>query len=164
MKRFDAKELASARAFVTMAPSIPYRAAERQALVRFVKEGGLLIVASGYEEGRGSAALLAEFGFGIGSTPLGAAHASRTSFDGTGLLMNEAWPVESSANDVTVLAESWDVPFIAMRRVDRGAVLVIGDSRFLSDDHLESPERAVDVNIEFFRKAIEAALGPVSPS
>ncbi len=159
MKRFDPRDLTNAQAFVTVAPAFPFPERERKAIVRFVEEGGLLVVASGYEEGRGSASLLAEFGFTLGSTPLGAAHAAKTRLAIPGLLMHEAWPVASSTGDATILAEAWDIPFVMARRVGRGGVLVIGDSQFLGDAKQENVEQAITVNIEFLKKAIELARG-----
>lgn len=163
MKHFDAKALRGSRAFVTVAPAFPFSRGEREALVRYVNDGGLLLIGTGYEESHGAATLLADFGFSIGSTPLGAAHESRTRIEGTFVMMHESWPVESkSPEDVSVLAEAWDYPLVSLRRVGRGSVLVIGDSRFLGDSMLETPERAIEANIEFLRRAIERALAPAT--
>jgi hypothetical protein len=159
MKRFDARALQGSRAFVTVAPAFPFSTAERSALGRFVSDGGLLLVAAGYEESRGAAALLADFGLAIGATPLGAAPASKSDLAGTGVMMHESWPVEASAEDAAVLAEAWGYPLVVLRRVGRGSVLVIGDSSFLGDGMLEGPERANVTNIDFLRRALESALG-----
>ena len=162
MKHFDARELRGSPVFASVAPAFPFSREERRALGRFVNDGGLLIVATGFEESRGAAGLLADFGFSIGATPLGAAHESKSALEGTVITMKESWPVITTSKDAVVLAEAWGYPLVALQRVGRGSVLVIGDSRFLGERMLESPEQSVPGNIQFLRRAIERARAGAS--
>jgi len=155
MKRFDEAALNRAEVFVTVAPARPFGKGERRALRGFVERGGLLVVASGFEERRGTEGLLAEFGYSLGRTPIGAAHEAKA-FGGGGVIMAEAWPIEGRQGIADVWVECWGYPLVVFERVGRGLV-VIGDSRFLCDSKLESNESYVEQNIDFLRAAFDAA-------
>jgi hypothetical protein len=161
LRELDVRALDTADLLVTVAPAFPFTSDERRALRRFVDSGGLLLVASGYEEANGSRALLAEFGYSIGSTPIGAAHEAHTVFEGLSVLMNESWPVERPENRGETWVECWGYPLVVFERIGRGGLLVIGDSRFLGDSRLESAEDFVEKNIDFLRRALETARGSI---
>ena len=157
MHHMDLDELTQGRVFATVAPAFAFTSEERRALRRFVESGGLLVVATGYEERRGAESLLADFGYAIGRTPIGAAHQSVTHLEGERALMHESWPVERPEGHGEVWVESWGFPLVVHERIGAGSLLVIGDSRFLCDVKLESPENFVETNIDFLRKAFEVA-------
>jgi hypothetical protein len=158
-KRFDPGMLERAEVFVTVAPAFPYPAEEREALRRFVENGGLLVVAAGFEERAGALQLLREFGYEIGASPIGAAHDAKTMLETQGVLMYEAWPVRSSGGGGEVLVECWGYPLVVHEPVGEGDLIVIGDSGFLCDVRLESSDTFVEPNIKFLRAAIERAVG-----
>lgn len=155
----DATALDSVRVYATVAPAFSFTTAERRVLSDFVAAGGLLMIATGYEERRGAEALLGEFGLAIGPTPLGSAPAATTRLPGQTVRMRAAWPVLDSKNRGQVWVECWDYPIVIYDRSGRGGVLVVGDSRFLCDVQLESSQGFMEANINFLRAAIETALG-----
>lgn len=157
MKRFDAAELRGASLYTTIAPSAPFSADERRALREFVEGGGLLVVAAGYEERNGSLGLLQDFGYEIGGTPIGAAHASKVALPGQHVLMHESWPVVHPEGRGEEWVTSWGFPLVVFERIGRGGLLVIGDSKFLCDVKLESRDAFVEANINFLRAALETA-------
>jgi hypothetical protein len=157
MHRMDLEELAEGRVFATVAPAFAFSSQERRALRQFVESGGLLVVATGYEERRGAESLLADFGYAIGRTPIGAAHQSVTHLEGQRALMHESWPVERPEGHGEVWVESWGFPLVVFERFGAGGLLVIGDSRFLCDVKIENAESYVETNIDFLRKAFEVA-------
>jgi hypothetical protein len=155
MKELDSGLLENAEIFATVAPSVPFTRSERRALVEFVERGGLLVVATGYEESAGAEALLAEFGYSIGATPIGAAHRAVSHIEGQFAIMHESWPVVRAGDRGEVWMSSWDYPLIVYERVGDGAVLVIGDSFFLCDIKLEGREQFVEPNINLVRMVLE---------
>jgi hypothetical protein len=156
MRTFDEKALETAEVFVTVAPALPFSGGERRALRSFVERGGLLVISSGFEEGRGIEGLLAEFGYSLGRTPIGAAHEAKA-FGDRIVIMSEAWPVMGRDAQREVWAECWGYPLVVFERIGRGGLIVIGDSRFLCDSRLESNETYTEQNIDFLRTAIETA-------
>jgi hypothetical protein len=157
MKTFNETDLQSASIFATVAPSIPFSAAERRALVDYVEGGGLLVVASGYEESSGAEALLSDFGYQIGSTPIGAAHQVQVHLEGQHVMMHESWPVLGPEGRGEVWVSCWGFPLITFEVIGRGGLLVIGDSFFLCDVKRETKELVVEDNINFLRAALETA-------
>jgi hypothetical protein len=157
MREFDRDRLLASQLFVTVAPAFPYSRNELNALRGFVENGGLLIVSAGYEERNGSEGLLAEFGYGVGSTPLGSAHVAETLLEGQRARMHESWPVLQPDGRGEVWVRSWGYPIIVFETVGSGGLLVIADSMFLGAKRLESPETFVEQNIDFLRTAIETA-------
>jgi hypothetical protein len=161
-RRLDEDELDRAIAFATVAPAHPFSGGERAALRQFVEDGGLLIVATGYEERNGSEGLLAEFGYSIGPTPIGAAHAARVHLgELREIYMHESWPVVFPRDSAEVWVSSWDYPLITFEMVGSGGLLVIGDSFFLCDVSQENTEQFVEPNINFLRAAIDTALARI---
>jgi hypothetical protein len=163
MKEFDADGVAEAALFVTVAPAVPFTPAERAALVRFVDRGGLLVVASGYEERRGAEGLLKDFGYAIGPTPIGAAHQSVVHLEGQSVFMHESWPVLAPEGRGEVWVSCWGYPLVRFEEIGRGGLIVIGDSKFLCDVKLESRDRFVEENINFLRAALEEARRRTAP-
>jgi hypothetical protein len=165
-KDFDEELLESAEIFATVAPSVPFTRGERRRLVEFVEQGGLLIVGTGYEESAGAEGLLAEFGYSIGSTPIGAAHRAISHIVGQFAIMHESWPVVRPDGRGEVWMSSWDYPLIVYEEVGEGAILVIGDSFFLCDVMLEGREQFVEQNINLMRMVLEMtterAAGPAA--
>jgi hypothetical protein len=162
MKRFDGQALDDAAIFATVAPARGFGRGEREALERFVEGGGLLIVATGYEERSGSEDLLATFGYAIGPTPIGAAHAARVHLGSGQVMMHESWPVLFPEARAEVWVSSWGYPLVTFQRIGRGGLLVVGDSFFLCDVKQESHERFIEPNINFLRTAIETARARIA--
>ncbi|HEV2969429.1 MAG TPA: hypothetical protein VGY55_05505 [Pirellulales bacterium] len=63
------ERLSKAGLFATIGPQRPFTGAERQAIRRFVEEGGIFILMAGYDRSAASGALLDDFGFKIGAIP-----------------------------------------------------------------------------------------------
>jgi hypothetical protein len=156
-RRLDEQQLSSAKLFVSVAPAFPYGPGEKAALRRFVENGGVLIVASGFEELNGARGLLTEFGYSISPVPIGSAHEVRVLLEGHGVFMHESWPVVFPEGRGEVWVECWDYPLVVHERIGKGGLIVIGDSRFLCDVKLESAETFMEPNINFLRAAIEQA-------
>jgi len=157
MREFDSDRLLASPVFVTVAPAFPYSRSELKAMRAFVENGGLLIVSAGYEERNGAEDLLAEFGYGIGSTPLGSAHVAETLLEGQRAFMHESWPVLQPDGRGEVWVRSWGYPIVVFETIEAGGLLVIADSMFLSEKNLESADIFNEQNIDFLRAAIETA-------
>jgi len=63
------ERLHEAGLLVSIGPQRPYSASEREAIRRFVEEGGIFILMAGYERSAGSRELLDDFGFTVGAVP-----------------------------------------------------------------------------------------------
>jgi hypothetical protein len=161
-REFSEDWLKASEIYVSISPLQPYSRDEIEALEKFVAEGGIALLAVGYEESAASGKLLAQLGFRIGSVPLGAAPI--TDFIPTPVAFQkimqephfmEAWPVEATDGAVHEVLYSYkDFPIVVSKSQGRGKIVVIGDTRFLYDKTLENEKGAWPGNVEFVKKIL----------
>jgi hypothetical protein len=127
-----------------------------------VADGGIALLAVGYEESAAAKELLTNLGFHIGPVPLGAAPI--TDFipgaEEFQKIMKEphfmeAWPVEVTDGAAREVLYSYkDFPIVISKNRGRGRVFVIGDTQFLWDKTLENEQAAWPGNVEFLKKIL----------
>lgn len=151
MKEFSGARVMGAKLLVIVAPAKEFSPSEIRVIRKFVEGGGLLILTTGSEEFAGSRSLSAEFGLGVGDTPLGRVIPG----DSAGISLWKAWPVISEGQShLEVLARAWDDPVIVFRRLGRGGVIVAGDSYFLLNRNLEQINSYNEGNINFLKECL----------
>lgn len=148
LKRFDRASIRSSTLLVIIAPAKPFRKSETDAMQAFVRDGGTLIICTGWEESAGSVGLLRTFGVRISNVPLGSV-APAQSPEGTSFC--EAWPVRGERAGAECLCKVWDYPVIIAESYGRGRVIVIGDSSFLLNRNLEGSDYFYQENILFLK-------------
>ncbi len=162
MREFSPDWLKVSRVYISISPMRPYSKEEIEAVEKFVAEGGMALLAVGYEESVASRELLARFGFRIGSIPLGAAPITDfiPSAEEFQKLMEkphfmEAWPVEVTDGATHEVLYSYkDFPIVVSKEWGRGEIVLIGDTRFLWDKTLENEWMAWRGNVEFLKKIL----------
>jgi hypothetical protein len=154
-RELNAETLAKASLLVVVAPAQPFSAQEVAVIRRWVEGGGRLLVSVGFEEHLGSEALLAAFGLGVGSTPLGPAEVPQA----TGpVRFHEAWPVEVSGADAQTIASGYGYPLAVYQPWGKGGVVLIGDSAFLLGSNLEGQDSYQEGNILLLREILNRYL------
>ncbi|HOD80957.1 MAG TPA: hypothetical protein PKG77_06015 [Phycisphaerae bacterium] len=186
---------------VTIAPFQEYSPAEREAIGRFVRGGGILICMAGYDHSAGCRSLLEDFGLRIGFAtcenslvveagedarePISMGHFKAPYYDGgtyrAYVRFHAAWPVGciGQADGAKALAygrlyldgllkaeiddprqrsaarRPRDVPVILLRSVEKGQVVVVGDTHFAANRNLEweggQPFEGMYENADFWR-------------
>jgi hypothetical protein len=151
---------------IAIAPAAEFSLAERAAVQKFVHDGGTFVCMVGAEEARAVAPLLADFHFKVSPSPvppeensrepepLGAKY-GRMDQGNRRFRYYAAWPVECDSPG----AMKWSVwsdgknerPIIVSRSEQKGSVVVIGDTRFASNENLESAADASPDRILFWR-------------
>jgi hypothetical protein len=165
-----AQRLGRAKLLFVDAPAREYSAREREVVADFVRAGGVLIYAVGWERIGPSRRLLSELGFHVGLPGTAAAASAEKPhplgyfkspfFQGNNyyafVRFHAAWPVycdDPQAVPVTYYGEG--KPVIVARRYGRGAVAVIGDTCFAMNKNLEhedgSPFEGMRENAVFWR-------------
>lgn len=159
MRRFDTSLLNNSRFLVLIAPSMPFSSSEVNALDKYVKDGGNLMLTVGYEEKGASLSILRHFGFDVENIPLGVFY---TNVPGTDLsaFFHEAWPISYVGEDVEVLAGHGEYPTIVMKDYGRGSIVIFGDSSFFYNINLETEDHPLIANIQF----LEWLLGVLDTS
>ena len=159
MRRFDTSLLNNSRFLVLIAPSMPFSSSEVNALDKYVKDGGNLMLTVGYEEKGASLSILRHFGFDIENIPLGVFY---TNVPGTDLsaFFHEAWPISYVGENVEVLAGHGEYPTIVTKDYGRGSIVIFGDSSFFYNINLETEDHPLIANIQF----LEWLLGVLDTS
>ena len=148
---------AGARLLVMVAPSRRYSEREIDAVERFLKNGGRMIVSVGFEELDGCRSLLDRFGIDVANIPLGHFDVE-TPPDTVSVTVREGWPVRCDKMSSTdVLLSKWELPLAVKRQVGKGEIIVIGDSSFFHDNNLETLKSYFAGNIAFLRKITETS-------
>jgi hypothetical protein len=148
---------AGARLLVIVAPSRGYSGKELDAVEKFLKKGGKMIVSVGFEEIDGSRPLLDRFGIDVANIPLGRFEVG-TPPDTLRVLIHEGWPVRfDKKSETEVLLSKWEFPLAIRQQVGQGELIVIGDSSFFHDLNLETLKQYFPGNIAFLRKLTEAS-------
>ena len=166
LPQLSAERLQRAGLFISIAPHRGFSPSERAAIHDFVNRGGIFITTVGCDEAGPSRPLLSDFGFDIGSDRLDSLETVPMGHFKSPYLRSEdqrvfvrfhaAWPVTCRDADVQVIAYGRDnLPVMVMRRVGEGKVVVIGDTRFATNDNLEredgEPFEGLRENADFWR-------------
>ena len=161
------------RWWVIIAPTVPYTKQEARELEQYVESGGNLLIIAGASAAHSLHPLLKRFGMTITDSPLGAAHNSRIVSEPMRLAVAGAKPMPySGANPTTAapydaeisfkegykitgdkatkpLVQCWGHTLVQYKRLGRGRVVLIGDSRFGLDENLGQREVRNEANIRF---------------
>ncbi|MCX5654607.1 MAG: DUF4350 domain-containing protein [Planctomycetota bacterium] len=172
LREFSAERLQKAGLLVCIAPARAFTEAERQAVRRFVEDGGVLILTVGYDAAGPSRELLADLGLRVGRRPDPGAPARNPEPMGhfkspyvkvgdylAHVRFHAAWPVYADdPNDPAVRVIAFgpdDLPVILIRRIGKGKVLLVGDTGFALNKNLEheggEPFEGMRENADFWR-------------
>ncbi|MGE0230045.1 MAG: hypothetical protein AB7U23_16210 [Dehalococcoidia bacterium] len=153
---FETRDIESAlplaRCAILPAATLPYSSAEVRALDSFLRARGLVIASTGHDGHEGSERLLQKFGVTIGRSPFGPVEVAAL---GETVRFWCAYPIEGYPEGMEVLVEAYGRPVVGLLPVGPGALLVISDSRFLSNGNLEGRDFYVRENVHFLRALFE---------
>jgi len=161
---------------ISIAPARDFSSDERETIDRFVRGGGLLICTAGAEHAGATNGLIEQYGLRVPPSPIPPTEPAREPrpegiFYSRFLVVEDyepamwhhaAWPVEDMSGKAGVLKHDMtDEATIVHRSVDRGAVLVIGDTYFATNENLEwGPAQPTMENVVFWRWMLSKAIGP----
>ena len=148
------------RAVALVAPSRELEPDVVHALGSYMDSGGLVLLAVGHEESAASRPLLDAVGLDVRPIPLGALpilpeETRQATYQGP--LFAEAWPVggvDPARGDHVFHTSEDGLPVVVFRPRGRGGFLLIADSRFLLNEHVEVRERAVTNNTRFLKQIL----------
>ena len=124
--------------------------------MKFVEQGGTLLIAAGWEEGKASAPLLESAGLYLDNIPLGPVNLNKGDYE---VSFKEAWPVYYEDRRTDVVIQQWDYPIVVVQGYGEGRIIVIGDSYFLLNENLEGINNYSLGNILFFRDLLDGGDG-----
>jgi type IV secretory pathway VirB2 component (pilin) len=162
LRKFDKEKISNSKILVLIAPTIPLTKNEVDFLKRYMSDGGLIILSTGYQDETASSLLLKEFDFSIENIPLGPVPYVEENPE---QYQNEprfvdSWPIVAE-NDSSVDAfytieiENETYNLIMFKKYGLGGLLIIGDSQFLLDKNIESLYNYWPGNILFLKNIID---------
>lgn len=146
------ESLKNSKLLVLIAPAKPFKHSDILILDNYVRNGGFILITSGWEESYGSLKLLENFGLYIENIPLGKIDSDQNK---KMITFTKAWGLSSSDTNAKVLCEVWGQPTILFEPIGEGGILLIGDSEFLLNNNLEGMEGYNLQNILFVKEMIE---------
>ncbi len=162
---WDPRILERARGLLLVAPTSPYGREERIALRRFVEHGGTLVCCATGRDATALAPVLDGFGVGIMTESVGSVPEIPVQRPDLPRLL-DASPLqfERRPGDVALI-ESGGAVFALARPVDRGWLVVIGDTRVMSSANVESTtgewpgnqRLLIDLCVRFLRGRLDVA-------
>jgi hypothetical protein len=148
MEEFSQETLYHAETVFIIGAQQSYTTREIDFLESYVKDGGRLVIATGWEESQGTRNLAERLGFRVEPVPLGGFQVETA----WGILrFREGWPISTFHQDASILVSMWGRPVAVARQVGQGRVTVIGDSMFLENMNLETLSEVNIPNVEFLR-------------
>lgn len=157
--------------WVIVSPTEPYSASEARALKQYVHSGGNLLIIAGAPQATALHSLLQRFGMTITDSPVGAAHNARivhtevrTAVIGRQAISSNP-PTQAAPYDAEIsfkesyairgdsatipLVQCWGHTLAQYKRLGRGRIVLIGDSRFVLDENLGQRESRNETAIRF---------------
>jgi hypothetical protein len=150
--------LPEAELLIIHGPMGDYSEKELEALLRWVRQGGLAVLAVGQPEAQQVPGLLQAFGFSVSSIPLGQA---QTELLGERAKFQDSYALIPGAG-VEVLLRGFDHPLMVWRAHGSGGLLGISDSQFFLNKNLEDDTEYIPENVLFLRELLahlQARLG-----
>jgi hypothetical protein len=148
-KDFSEERLRESDLLVVMGPTGDFSQSEIAAIDRFVRDGKVLLVNMGYIQYKTAPSLMDHFGFSLRNVPLG-----KVETEGLGrpVRFYDAYPIESSGADTTVVCKGHGFPIAVMKSWGAGRVVALGDTRFFQNKNLEHREEYIEENVMFLRQ------------
>lgn len=161
LEDFSEEKIRQSPLFICVAPTQTFTAEEVRFLEEYIDEGGVVILATGYEDKDASLPLLEVFDIDIEPTPLGPVPYVEENLT---LYQNEprfvdSWPVVFKDNEIrsyyNFTWENLTFHLVVFAPHGAGGLLVIGDSQYLLDKNIESIYDYWPGNILFLKYLLE---------
>lgn len=144
LRDFSQEKILKSNLIIFNAPTAAFTKDEVVFLQSYIARGGVVVLATGYEDKDASLPLLKPFGMDIEPTPLGPVPYVEENLT---LYQNEprfvdSWPVSFQTNQITSFYNfTWNdrtFHLVVFIKHGAGGLLLIGDSQYLLDKNLES--------------------------
>jgi hypothetical protein len=150
-------DLSRTSLYVLPAPLATISASHRRRLIRFVREGGAVMVAVGLDHAPAVGELLRSFGAAIAPAPVGSLDRAVERPDEPRL--PGAWKLALSS-DWEPIRTQYAAPVAAVRQYGAGRVLLVGDATFVLDQNLEQEDRHHRANVDLLLEWLQLLKGP----
>jgi len=165
LREFSADKIQNSKILLFNAPTKSFDGGEVETITQFIYDGGLVILATGYNDKEASMPLLREFGLDIYDIPLGPIPYVEEDPEEyqTEPRFVDSWPIIIEDDSITETFYSIDIggkEYILMTFTSYGdgGLLFISDSEFLMDKNIESLYDYWPGNIQFLKNIIDEMI------
>lgn len=164
LRQFSKEKILKSKLLIFNAPTQPFTPEEVVFLQSYMDDGGIVIIATGYDDKDASMPLLKSFDVDIEQTPLGPVPyvEENLTFYQNEPRFVDSWPVSFQENQaVSFYNFTWgNLTFhlVVFIKQGTGGLLVISDSRFLLDRNVESFYDYWPGNILFLKYLLDELL------
>jgi hypothetical protein len=162
LRDFSKEKIKKSEMIVFNAPTLEFSGDEVEFLKQYMEDGGLVVLATGFEDKAASMPLLREFSLDVYDIPLGPvpyveedpeAYQTQPKFV-------SSWPIEVGDVEGTQIfysTEIFDEEYILMTfsKHGDGGLLFIADSEFLLDKNIETLDLIWPGNLQFIKNIID---------
>lgn len=161
LDEFSPERVDQADFLFLIAPSRSFSDSEEKTIDGFLREGGNVILACGWEEKEASERLLRRYGISLSDTPLGRFKVPKGGAESTEkkLVVYKGWPLETDGEDHEVWCNAWGNDVIIHMQIGKGSLVAVGDSSFLLNKNLEGRQEYFPANVNFFRDMLTSLEG-----
>ena len=168
LKHWDDEKINDSRAICFVAPQRAFSDRQVDSLHEYQKQGGVVVLAAGFEDLHPVQSLLDEHQLTLENRPLGKTtfFRQRTKANRQYPRVYDGWPIASTngvplheREDVDVLLTIGNETVVVYAHHDQGGLLFFADSRFFSSQNIEHfPSFKWEGNIEFVKQLCEKYL------
>ncbi|DAC72097.1 MAG TPA: hypothetical protein DSN98_06990 [Thermoplasmata archaeon] len=144
LRQYSEEKISASKILVFIAPTSSFTPVEVMFLQQYMRNGGFVILATGYEDKDASLPLLQAFDVDVRPTPLGPVpyvEGNLTFYQNEPRFV-DSWPLSIQENQTTSYYNfTWDnytFHLVVFEKHGAGGLLVIGDSQYLLDKNIES--------------------------
>ncbi|UCD12921.1 MAG: hypothetical protein JSW60_04970, partial [Thermoplasmatales archaeon] len=160
LKEFSKEQIAEGKILFFNAPTQSFTGNEVEFLIQYISKGGIVVLATGYEDKDASMPLLSEFELDIEGIPLGPVpyvEATPEEYENEPRFV-DSWPVVfNEKNAKSYYNFTWEREYNLMVFVEHGngGLLLISDSQYLLDKNIESIYDYWPGNIIFLKHLLD---------
>ncbi|RLF39607.1 MAG: hypothetical protein DRN00_01460 [Thermoplasmata archaeon] len=161
LKDFDYEKIRRGNIILIIAPNKVLGKDDVEKLMEFIKEGGLLILSSGYQCRDCVKPLLDEFNLDIDAVPLGPVPYVEENPEEYQMEPKfvDAWPIlvmnKEAISYYDVYIENETYTLVTFIRYGKGGFVLISDNEFLLNKNIESKEFLWPGNVQFIKSIID---------
>jgi hypothetical protein len=135
--------------FLLLSPIATVSRTEVIELERFMRDGGIVFVAGGFDNQHALRYLFQKFGISISYTPLGSFRAPSSLPGANEASFRSAWPLIAQDNYES-LCRVWARDILVRKRIGKGSLVVLSDGEFFVESNLEGPRTPTQAhNVKF---------------
>ena len=146
----------NAKILIIIEPALRYNTQEKEALNRFIAQGGLVILCGGNASPDATKKLASHWSFAYENMPIGRIAPEQN----PAMAFWNAYPLfnvqisDSVAFPSASLMDVWGNSVITRQEMDQGSLYMIGDGDFLKNKNLEDVDTYREGNIEFLTRIL----------